>query len=189
VVRSVSGAVSSILAACYAEREIPPDYSENAMSRGRIRTVTDSTPPLIPGQRMSAPPELSPEQAATWDRIIASLPQGWITPGSAPLLKELCRHIDHADRLSSDINQVQAQHRELTTAAIAPGADARIIKLSRQTRSHLFSLMRLHRLQSDAIGRLSQKLRLTKLSQYTRDAESAAIAARNGAGPRPWTDW
>jgi hypothetical protein len=99
------------------------------------------------------------------------------------------RTANYADRLSADINQVQVQHLELTTAAIAPGADARIIKLSRQTRAHLFSLMRLHKLQSDAIGRLSQKLRLTKLSQYTRDAESAAIAARNGAGPRPWTDW
>jgi hypothetical protein len=159
------------------------------MPRGRIRTVTDSTPPLIPGQRMSAPPELSPEQAATWDQIVASLPQGWITPGSAPLLKELCRHVDHADRLSADIARVQAQHLELTTGAIAPSADSRISKLSRQVRAHLFSLMRLHKLQSDAIGRLSQKLRLTKLSQYTRDAESAAIAARNGAGPRPWTDW
>jgi len=38
---------------------------------------------------------------------------------------------------------------------------------------------------------LSQKLRLTKLSQYTRDAESAAIAARSTpTGPMmPWEDW
>jgi hypothetical protein len=41
---------------------------------------------------------------------------------------------------------------------------------------------------SNAVARLSGKLRLTQLSRYTRAAELSAVAARN-AGPKPWEDW
>jgi len=161
------------------------------MPRGRTRTVTAIAPPLIPGQRMPAPPELSAEQAAIWDRIITPLPQGWITNGSAPLLKELARHIDFGDRLSRDIEAARSELAALVSeAADDAKAEARKATRCRKARAHLLSLMRAHLLQSGAIARLSQKLRLTKLSQYTRSAESAAIAARNAPTvPEPWSDW
>jgi hypothetical protein len=161
------------------------------MPRGRTRTVTSTVSPLVPGAKMPAPPELLPAQAAIWDRIVGSLPQGWITGGSEPLAKELCRHIDHSDRVSRDIEWARS---ELAAAIAVVADDVKAEKAKaarcRKAQAFLFSLMRMQKLQSDAIGRLSQKLRLTKLSQYTRAAESAAIAARNApAGPEPWEDW
>jgi hypothetical protein len=162
------------------------------MPRGRTRTITATAPPLIPNQKMPAPPELSPEQAAIWDRIIGALPHGWINGGSEALLKELARHIDYSNRSATDIEWTRSQLAALMSeAATAEGADARKVETRRRkAQSLLLSLMRIHKLQSDAICRLSQKLRLTKLSQYTRAAESAAIAARNApAGPEPWEDW
>jgi hypothetical protein len=161
------------------------------MPRGRTKTVTNVIPPLIPGQRLPAPPELSPEQAAIWDRIVGSLPQGWITDSTAPLMKELCRHTDFGDRLSRDIDRAQSELTALTVeAAAAEGADARKVEARRRKAQSYFALMRLHKLQSDAIGRLSTKLRLSQLSRYTRSAELSAIAARNSpTAPEPWTDW
>jgi hypothetical protein len=145
---------------------------------------------MIPGERMPAPPELSPEQAAIWGKIIAALPQGWVTNGSAHLLKELCRHVDSCDRLSADIERARS---EITTLATEPaeGADARRVEVRRRKgQAHLLSLMRMHRSLSATVASLSGKLRLTKLSQYMRDAEGAAIAARNApTGKPPWLDW
>jgi hypothetical protein len=161
------------------------------MPRGRTKTVTSATPPLIPGTKMPAPPELSAEQSAAWDRIVGSLPQGWITDGSAPLMKELCRHIDFGDRLSRDIEVARS---ELAALVNEPADDVKAEKAKavrcRKARAQILILMRAHLLQTGAIARLSQKLRLTKLSQYTRDSESAAIAARSASSTRPpWEDW
>src|SRR5258706_6646255 len=58
----------------------------------RARTVTDPAPPIIPGERPTPPPELSPEQQAIWTSIVGRLPQGWFTGENLVLLKELCRH-------------------------------------------------------------------------------------------------
>jgi hypothetical protein len=182
---------------CYVGRRFPPEYIGkslflgDSMPRGRTRTVTSTVSPLVPGAKMPAPPELLPAQAAIWDRIVGSLPNGWITAGSAPLAKELCRHIDFGDRLAVDIEAARSQ---LTALANEPAddvkAEARKAMRCRKAQAYLFALMRLHKLQSDAMGRLSTKLRLTKLSQYTRAAESAAIAARNASTvPEPWNDW
>jgi hypothetical protein len=50
--------------------------------------------------------------------------------------------------------------------------------------------MRMHGYQTERIGNLSTKLRLTKASRFTRDAEAAAIASRNAPGDvPPWEDW
>jgi hypothetical protein len=162
------------------------------MGRGRTRTVTDSTPPLIPGQRLPPPEGLTPAQAAIWDKVIGTLPSGWINGGSEPLAKELCRHIDQSDRLARDIEWARS---ELTAAMAEPADDVKAQKAKatrcRKIQSLVLSLMRAHLLQSGAIARLSQKLRLSKLSQYMRSSEGAAIAARNSpsAVPEPWNDW
>jgi hypothetical protein len=157
------------------------------MPRGRTRTVTATAPPLIPGAKLPPPPELSAAQAAIWDRIIGSLPQGWITAGSEPLMRELCRHIDFADGLSRDIELARS---EIATLAGDAADDAKVQARYRKARAALLSLMRAHLLQTGAIARRSQKLRLSKLSQYVRDAEAAAIGARSAStAPEPWTDW
>ena len=56
-------------------------------------------------------------------------------------------------------------------------------------RKELCGLLRAHGYQSERIGNLSTKLRLTKLSRYG-DARTAARAARDaGTRPKPWEDW
>jgi hypothetical protein len=166
------------------------------MPRGRTKTITSTAPPFIPGAKLPAPPELSAAQAVIWDRIVGSLPSGWVTAGSEPLAKELVRHIDFGDRLYRDIEQARLELTALASeVAAAEGAgkvgEARKLEARRRrAQSYVFALMRAHRLQTDAIGRLSTKLRLTQLSRYTRDAEAAAIAARSApTAPEPWTDW
>jgi hypothetical protein len=137
---------------------------------GRSRTITDSAPPLIPGQRMAAPAELSPEQAAVWVKVISRLPAGWITAENALLLKEFARHSVYADQLAADIELARA----------SPGGDPKDV----------LALLRAHGFQSQRLTSLATKLRLTKLSRYTRDAEAAAIAARSAStAKKPWEDW
>jgi hypothetical protein len=82
------------------------------------------------------------------------------------MLRELCRHVDYSNMLAGKID----------AALAADNSEA------------LASLLRLHSLQSERIAILSTKLRLTKASRYTRDAEAAAIASRDADGPRPWID-
>jgi hypothetical protein len=54
----------------------------------------------------------------------------------------------------------------------------------------MLTLLRAHGYQTERIGNLNTKLRLTKSGRYTRDAEAAAIASRNApAGVKPWDDW
>jgi hypothetical protein len=136
---------------------------------GRSRTVTNSTPPIIPGERPSPPAELSPAQQAIWAAIVARLPLGWFTGENLPMLRELVRHIDFANWLAVDIEEARA----------SPGDP-----------KDRLALLRAHGYQTERIGNLSTKLRLTKASRYTRDAEAAAIAARNAPdGVNPWDDW
>jgi hypothetical protein len=149
------------------------------MSRGRTRSVTSHAVPLIPGTRMPPPETLSSAQAATWNEVVRALPQGWIRRENAALLVAWCRHCDYSDQLAGDIEQARAE--------VAAAAD---LNAARRARSALFSALRAHKLQTDTIARLSQKLRLSQLSRYTRDAEGAAIAARSASTvPDPWNDW
>jgi hypothetical protein len=128
---------------------------------------------------MPPPPELTAAQAATWTEVIGALPQGWIRPENAALLTALCRHIDYSDGLAADIAAVRGE--------IAEAADPKAV---RAARGRLYALLRAHRGQSDAISRLSARLRLAQSNRYVRSAEQAAIHARgNSHGPRPWEGW
>jgi hypothetical protein len=131
--------------------------------------------PIMPGVETRPPPpdDLLPAEQAHWIAIVAALPPDWFNGGSAPLLKQLCRHIHNADLLAQDI----AQER----GALAAGEP--------KARSALLRALRCHGYESDRIISLSTKLRLTKLSRYAR-ADAAHAAARDaGSSPPPWTDW
>jgi hypothetical protein len=108
--------------------------------------------------------DLQPEEQAHWIAIAAALPPDWFNGGSAPLLKQLCRHIHNADLLAKDI----AQERR----ALAAGEP--------KARSALLRALRCHGFETDRIISLSTKLRLTKLSRYRR-ADAAYAAARDGS--------
>jgi hypothetical protein len=131
--------------------------------------------PIMPGVETRPPPpdDLLPEEQAHWIAIAAALPADWFNGGSAPLLKQLVRHINNADLLARDI----AQQRGALAAGEPKAASA------------LQQMLRCHASESDRIASLSTKLRLTKLSRYRR-ADAAYAGARDaGSSPPPWTDW
>jgi hypothetical protein len=160
------------------------------VGRGRPKSITNPTAPLIPGQRLPPPAELSPAQSVIWDRVIGGLPQNWVTAASEPLAVQLCRHVDFANRLCRDI---EAARSELEALADEPadGLKAEKAKATRvrKARAYLLSLTRMHLSQTSVIGLLSTKLRLSKSSQFTRSAESAAIAARSVPSVKPPWEW
>jgi hypothetical protein len=139
------------------------------MSRAGRRTVTNPNAPIIPGQRPNPPPELNVAQQEIWTSIVGRLPVGWFSGENLPMMKELARHIDFANCLAAEIEQERASPNDP---------------------KEMLALLRAHGYQTERIGNLSTKLRLTKASRYTRGAEAAAIASRNASdGVAPWDDW
>jgi hypothetical protein len=156
------------------------------MKPGRKSTY-DLLAPMIPGKRPSPPDDLTPEQQVEWEAIVARLPVDWFTGENIPMLRELCRHICYARELAEEIAAVKAMLSEVI-AGTAPEAEKSNVMAAR--RKELCDLLRAHGYQSERIGNLSTKLRLTKLSRY-EDARTAARAARDAGGtrPKPWEDW
>jgi hypothetical protein len=135
------------------------------------RKSAEDLSPIIPGAERRPPPpdDLAPEEQAHWLAITGALPVDWFNSGSAPLLKQLCRHIHSADELAKDIAQLRAE----------PEIDTKM----------LYRTLRMHACESDHIVSLSTKLKLTKASRYGR-SDAAYAGARNvSTGPDPWTDW
>ena len=133
--------------------------------------------PTIPGKRRAPPPELNEREAKTWREIVARLPPGWFTSDNSAVLKELCRHVRLSDDLTADIATARAAVDDARRASISTG------KLLRD----YLVLLRAHALQSERIGTLSTKLRLTNQSREAKAARSQADAA--STYPEPWNDW
>jgi hypothetical protein len=140
---------------------------------------------VVPGTRIPPPPELNELESAIWRAIVERLPADWFTAENTPLLKELCRHIGHADALSLDIAAVRAVLAGLPASGLAPSEAAKEFK---RATADYHALLRLHAFQTERIGNLSTKMRL---SQQTRlaPAVSRAKADQTPAGPKPWQDW
>jgi hypothetical protein len=127
--------------------------------------------PIIPGAERRPPPpaDLEPAEQAHWLAITAALPPDWFNGGSAPLLVQLCRHINNADELAKEIARLRAE----------PEVDAKELRRALQ----------MHGYQTDRIVSLSTKLKLTQKSRYGR-SDAAFSGVRNvSVGPDPWTDW
>jgi hypothetical protein len=141
--------------------------------------------PLIPGKRRPAPPELDAREAKIWTEIARRLPDNWFTTDNAPLLKELCRHIRHADDLATDLALARAAVNEIRAT---PQRDP-VGKLLAEAKKELYSLMRLHGYQSERIGNLATKLRLTNQARYEPSRARAEAAKTASSYPEPWSDW
>jgi hypothetical protein len=156
------------------------DYQERAMPRIR----QSDAGPIIPGtkqKRPAPPPEFDEREAKTWTKITRSLPPDWFA-GSQPLLTELCRHIRLSDDLIADAARARSVVDELRKTQ-APTSKL-LLDAAKQYRT----LLRLHALQSQQIGVLSTRLRLTPQSRY--DKSVAAVAAKAAdEGPFPWDDY
>jgi hypothetical protein len=139
---------------------------------------------VLPGGRPRAPRELNPEESLIWTETVASLPADWFRADTQVLLKELVRHIHHANCLSADIDALRQELREVKAGSLAD--EARTKALDRTTAA-LHTVLRLHVLQSERIAILATKLRMSNQSRYA--ANKVLDRARSAPIGRPWEGW
>jgi hypothetical protein len=178
----IEQAIRQILAQHQAPRDAGAGLpTERAMPRQNQYTAVD---PIIPGRskRPAAPSELDAREQQIWRDITRRLPAEWFTSDNMPLLKELCRHIRHADDLSVDLALARAAIDELRKTP-EPSAES----LAAATQEYR-AVLRAHGFQSERIGNLSTKLRLTPQSRYA-PSTAKREAAKVIEGPEPWDDW
>jgi hypothetical protein len=140
--------------------------------------------PVVPGseRRPSPPAQLDARERKIWTDITRRLPSDWITAESQPMLKELCRHLRSADDLSVDLALARAAIDEIRKMP-EPDAEA----LAEATREYR-AVLRAHGYQTERIGNLSTKLRLTPQARYA-PSSAQREAAKVIEGPEPWLDW
>ena len=117
--------------------------------------------------RPKAPPDLTEFQAEVWDRTVANEPADQFkTAALQQLLKEYCRHVETADRLSKQVDR-----------ATDVGSNLEL--------SEIDTLLRMRDRETKALADKATKLRLTNQSRYTPQA--AGTAAKKAATERkPW---
>ena len=127
--------------------------------RGRKSSAEVTTlRPAVPGERLPAPTELTPEQAQIWRDVTETKPAEWFQPDTAPILIEYCQLIT----LSREtVQQLKA----------AEGKDWR-------------ELVKIKESLAKSIASLGTKMRLTQQSRYTPQASSTANKKANTK--RPW---
>lgn len=147
---------------------------------------------IIPGERPDPPPELREIEAAVWRKIVGRLPADWIAADNEPLLKELCRHVIHADELSARLQATREMIAELREQIRTGNViDVQTLKarefLIELGKSEM-SLLRAHGYQSERIGNLATKLRLTNQAQ---EQPKKAGTRRDVVPPgkKPWEGW
>jgi hypothetical protein len=117
-------------------------------------------------RRLDAPADLSTEQAKVWRGVVNSLPADWFSPGSAPVLAALCRHVVAGRRVAGWIARLEEAQ---------DGLDE----------ERWFKLLARQEAESKMVAALATRLRLTPQSRYT--PHGAAVAGRKDHdGPRPW---
>lgn len=133
-------------------------------SGAELATITGSG---IAVTRRPAPPvDLSPEGAELWQAIVNANPADLFTPGSAPLLVQLCRHVIAARRVAGWLARIEASEEALDEAL-------------------WFKLLDRQDRESKAIAALATRLRLTPQSRYTPHG-AAAAGKRTRTGLAPW---
>jgi hypothetical protein len=173
----MQGALRATALERYGVAQLP---AERTMPRQNVYQVSD---PIIPGKsrRPSPPPQLDARERAIWTKITARLPTDWVATDNAPL-KELCRHIRIADDLAGDLARARAAIDEIQKQ---PEPDSEELE---EAKKEYYALLRAHGYQSERIGNLSTKLRLTPQSRYAPSTANRD-AAKVLEGPEPWNDW
>lgn len=140
------------------------------------------------------PPELEEPEQAIWRSITSKLPGDWFAPETIPMLKELCRHVRHADDLALELAAtragIAAVRADTEGEKGIPFTMAEKLAMIGEASKTMERLLRAHGYQSERIGNLGTKLRLT--NQAKVPAGSAARKARDEMKPtgvRPWDDW
>lgn len=141
------------------------------------QVVGNSAPPPEP------PPELLPAEMAIWRRVVSDMPSDWFTSENQPLLKEFCRHSAFADALALDIAAVRTACDEIRAGSYDV---ATRMKDLAKTSAALQALLRAHHQQTQSMGNLATKLRMTQQARYVADRAQAQSRGRPPAGAKPW---
>jgi uncharacterized protein with von Willebrand factor type A (vWA) domain len=140
--------------------------------------------PIIPGNdRMPPPVELRDCERTIWLSITARLPGDWFTADTAPLLKQLCRHVALADELAAEMEELR---QELRVLRENPEPDA---KRMDAVKKEMRVVTRLHGFESDRIANTATKLRLTNQSRYRAETAQDQSDGRASSPVKPWNDW
>jgi hypothetical protein len=159
-------------------RQYPP--------REALSQVVGPLVPGIPVPPLEPPPELSESEQTVWRRIVASQAPGWFNDGNAPILRELCRHSEQANRIVADLAALEkASEIAIDRTTVDPVKLELMIEVQR-TRT---ALVKLHLQVSRQIGDCATRLRLTNQSRY--DQQKAKVSEQDVSSPipEPWNDW
>lgn len=130
---------------------------------GRKSTASLSIVPDINGiSRLKAPTYFDKSHQSIWIKIVNTKPANWFGGEHESMLEALCRHIVHAQQLSSLIDSFDPEWL-LTDAGL----------------SRLEKLQKMHRLQTQAQENLMRAMRLTHQSIYRAD-KAATITGDSG---------
>jgi hypothetical protein len=117
--------------------------------------------------RPQPPADLTKGQKTTWERTIANeAAETFRTAALQQLLKEYCRHVETAGRLSKQIDE-----------ATEEGAEVELDDLDR--------LLKMRDRETKALADKATKLRLTNQSRYTPQAAGTA-AKKAHTERKPW---
>ena len=97
-------------------------------------------------QPMPAPYALTNAETEIWERITASMPADHFSPGNAPVLAQLCRHIAASDRVAMLVEM--------------------IAKKKPFDPDHFATMLRSQVAESVVINRLARSMRLTQQAVY-----------------------
>jgi hypothetical protein len=116
--------------------------------------------------RPRAPDDLTEFQQQVWERTVANeAAEVFKTAALQQLLREYCRHVETADRLSKQVDM-----------AVGEGSNHSLQELD--------TLLRMRDRETKALADKATKLRLTNQARYTPQA--AATAAKKASERKPW---
>lgn len=116
--------------------------------------------------RPRAPEDLTKFQREVWERTVANeAADVFRTAALQQLLREYCRHVETADRLSKQVDSATCEGTNYTL-------------------QELDTLLRMRDRETKALADKATKLRLTNQARYTPQA--AATAAKKATERKPW---
>lgn len=128
------------------------------------------------GGRPEPPDDLDEVEAAEWRAIVDRMPADWFTAEMQPILADLCRHIVLARWFGMELSKVRRQYHDDDGKSGLVGTLLDGVK----------ELTMLHKQQTDCVGRIATRLRLTHQSRNNRDAATRSAKNSASASARPW---
>jgi hypothetical protein len=125
--------------------------------------------------RQKPPAELTREQAAVWNAVVAAEPADWFKASNKPLLAQMCRHVVRARRTAEMIEQLDASVAE----AMESASPAERLQIMFSSTEAMDRLQKMQERESRAITSLATKMRLTQ--QATTNHRGNRIETK-----KPW---